>query len=72
MHDDDDTQARGMFSISLVCATLFPGTSDTEAAATYAGFFKRKRADMTHYASAAKNTLAFSASRAANKSNTAN
>ena len=58
---------------SYVCATLFPGASDTEAVATYSAFLKRKRADMSHYASAAKNAMAFFAtsSRTAFKSDTA-
>jgi hypothetical protein len=62
--------AAGTHKPNYVCATLFLGSSDTEAVATYSTLLKRKRADMSHYASAAKNALALFAtsSRTASES----
>ena len=50
---------------NYVCAAVFPSTAD----ASHTSFLKRKRGDMTHYASTARNALCFfaSSSRAANK-----
>ena len=51
------------------CASAFPSTVD----ASHMSFLKRKRGDMLHYASTARNALCFfaSSSRAANKCDTA-
>ena len=50
---------------SYAFATLFPSTADP----SHASFLKRKRGDMTHYSSAARNALCFfaSANRTAKK-----
>jgi hypothetical protein len=55
-----ETTTNSNFAESYVCASLFPSTTlDASTAASYSNFLKRKRADMTHYNSAANNALAF-------------
>ena len=50
---------------TYACASVFPSTTD----ASHVSFLKRKRGDMLHYASTARNALCFfaSSSRTANK-----
>ena len=50
---------------TYACASVFPSTAD----ASHVSFLKRKRGDMLHYASTARNALCFfaSSSRTANK-----
>ena len=59
------TAATAATKPKYVCAAVFPSTAD----ASHTSFLKRKRGDMMHYASAARNALCFfaSSSRAANK-----
>ena len=59
------TAATAATKPNYVCAAVFPSTAD----ASHTSFLKRKRGDMMHYASAARNALCFfaSSSRAANK-----
>ena len=45
------------------CALVFPSTADPSTAdAAHTSFLKRKRCDMLHYASTARNALCFFAS----------
>jgi hypothetical protein len=59
------TAAAAAATANFACASVFPSTAD----AAHTSFLKRKRGDMIHYASTARNALCFfaSATRAANK-----
>ena len=59
------TAATAAAQPTYACASVFPSTAD----ASHVSFLKRKRGDMTHYSSTARNALCFFASsiRTANK-----
>ena len=63
-----DAAAPAVAAPTYACASVFPSTAD----ASHVSFLKRKRGDMTHYSSAARNALCFfaSSSRTATKCDT--